>query len=617
MLTYTLTGNDICSSLTPIKVAAYVIDEDYSDEQSLVTFYSTEDIPVVAGGHVVFSTERTSEDYSTCGIYDYSGDSVEVDDGYVQEDVVIVPEATPDAFRNVVMVAGVDQDERSFNLILDKRWKYELSAVSRVNVKSADGTSEEKYVYVYIDGKHYFKYSESTPTIWLKYRMTDGSEDFVHESGEESPKDIPVEIVNKSTVRFKLSEIPEVVQKLLFDRPGWNADFGDKNAVEISREQFFLTDEDNYTIQYDAPIAELKVPVSQRFAVDTLQDENIQEHFVDEERRKAINRIAEMEKDVYHPVIPTALSGMSVEDCYKIKINLHFREHEGEDWLAPAESMWNGVENGTIKDGFSPIYKSRFEDVSGQSDLLTYLGFTVNDIRYQKNRLKKSFIRLMFYDSMSPSNQNMLCYATVFIDSGKAFMTYVRNIASKDYRTTEKTGLIGARPDREPTDKTESALGIEFTEDNIEDYRISSQFVIKGREHSDACSEGFYLYLWKDNFLGSEPQDIYMKAEFNHAGYGRTIPLMMPYWDEGKDGKNGIKTFEEIISDFQSDTTSYGVRKYMRYSYVRWKYRYDKKSGRHVYYLDPETYGSDVLNCKMKDNTITLNLYEAKIGNPE
>ena len=40
--------------------------------------------------------------------------------------------------------------------------------------------------------------------------------------------------------------------------------------------------------------------------------------------------------------------------------------------------------------------------------------------------------------------------------------------------------------------------------------------------------KGFYLYLFPE-YIG---KTIYMKVEFNHAGYGRTIPLV--YIQNGK-----------------------------------------------------------------------------------
>lgn len=625
MLKYVMTTDAVRSATKPVSIVTYNVDDEYSDDEMLVTFYSDEDIPVAAHGHVIFNTEMQTEDFSNTGILVYGSDgSVTANDGseYIPDGNFVTPSPTPDVFREVMEVLGVEKDEHSFTMLFKKRYEYSLNTLSRIT--DSEGTV---WWYFYVDGKHYYRYAD-TPAVYIECR--DSSGDILrkeNEEGQEVP--IDVQIVNISTFRLKETDIPSDMVGIIFHYSGSggdkNKDLGDTSVMSVSREQFYLTDKNEFTLQYDVSMAELKVPVQQNFNTDLLTDELLQEHFVDAEKEKAINSIKEMEKDVYHPVISTNTDNpQNFEDCYKIKINLHFREHRGDDWLAGPESYWNGTVteeiDGQVKpkdtefeNNFNPVYNGTglYNGVSSQSDLLTYLGFGVNDIRYQKSKLKKSFIRLMFYDSMNPADQNMLAYSTVFIDSGRAFMTYVKNINRSKYKTKDKDDLIGARPDREPS-------GSDLTTENVEDYRISSQFVIKGREHSDACSEGFYLYLWRDNFLGSYPQDIYMKVEFNHAGYGRTIPFMLPYFSKEKgDSKNGIKTYKDILTDFRSDSTIYGIRKYLRYSYVRWKYRYDKKSERHIYYLDPETYGEDVTTSKLTDNTIILNLYEAKIGNPE
>ena len=132
-----------------------------------------------------------------------------------------------------------------------------------------------------------------------------------------------------------------------------------------------------------------------------------------------------MEKDVYYPVIK---DGDSFSDVYTLRFNLHFREHRGDNWLVDGNSFWNGV---TQKNGNISINK----DITNNnvSDLLCFLDFNNNDVRYQKNKLKKSFLRLSFYDSMNPANQNMLGYSTIFLDSGNLFSKYVRHLETDEY----------------------------------------------------------------------------------------------------------------------------------------------------------------------------------------
>ena len=56
----------------------------------------------------------------------------------------------------------------------------------------------------------------------------------------------------------------------------------------------------------------------------------------------------------------------------------------------------------------------------------------------------------------------------------------------------------------------------------------------------------------------------------------------------------------------------YGIRQYTKFSYIHLKYQYDKENDKHIYYLDPDTYGNDVTSTN-DDNELIINLYEAKV----
>ena len=485
--------------------------------------------------------------------------------------------------------------------------------------------------------------------------------------------------------------------------------FGDVNGLKVYREtpyfqksvnSNFLTNTNNIFIYIEKPLYRISIPLSVNFETNTYQSDILNEQYVEDERNKSINNITDMEKDVYHPVIWNSCkedeNGCEIEDYVdginkevdKIVFNLHFRQHRGDDWLVEPDTYWNGCyvdkdnkvkfideiidENTDYSDvnyfSYKQIANGENEDIrrSKQSDLMTYLGFTNSDIRYQKNKLSRSFIRIMFYDSMNPGNQNLLYYSTIFVDSGKLFGKYIKYIEDTPYRsvvyeTNEDTetetinakdstiDLVGIKVDREPYgDLLKDEEDNDFTTlDQVEELRLSCQFTVRDKFQSDASSDGFYLYLWKDNESGVIPTDIYMKVEFNHAGFGRTIPFMMPFWDPYKYEKvpdkdkplkkKGIKTFKEILNDWNSikndngvwqceikeDETSktintdgqYGARQYMKYSYIHFKYKYDKIHKQHIYYLDDEFYGTKPEDggVHYKDNVMTINLYEAKM----
>lgn len=316
-----------------------------------------------------------------------------------------------------------------------------------------------------------------------------------------------------------------------------------------------------------------------------------------------------------------------------------------------------------------------------QSDLLSYLGFVNNDVKYQKSKLTKSFLRLSFYDSDNIGNQNLLQTSTIFLDGGELFAKYIKyinteeeyiasnkNIYTKteyDLLTDDKKSNLGFTNNGEPTanigdstvsgDKNtsynnsgvrvsrepmrKSAINIKNGDlgdniDELERLRLSSQIAITDKFSSKHSSEGFYFYTYKTNNNGVYPSDIYMRVDFCHAGYGRTLPFMMPYIRNNEqenieryvDRSNKIKTFDDIAYDWSAvdidkdgmplkddSDVGYDPIKYMKYCYIKLKYRYDKKTQKHIYYLDPDVYGDGVTSNNGHGHNIILNLYEAKI----
>ena len=580
-----------------------------------------------------------------------------------------------------------------------------------------DYNADEERWYLYFDQPHLFnppieerEYTEGSEE--LNYKITIFI-DFSYIGDEGSSVNGLAELECQYETPYELSYVfdgsDETINKLrsvVFTNEEQTEDndliFGDVNGLKVYREtpyfqksvnSNFLTNTNNIFIYIEKPLYRISIPLSINFETNTYQSDILNEQYVEDERNKAINKITDMEKDVYHPVIWDSSkedeNGYKIGDYVdginkeveKIVFNLHFRQHRGDDWLVEPDTYWNGcyadTTNNKIKfidevgeleyEGKYPNYFSynqiADDDIekeiyrSKQSDLLTYLGFENSDIRYQKNKLSRSFIRIMFYDSLNLGNQNLLYYSTIFVDSGKLFGKYINHIEDTPYNSVvyetdeetetetinaekSQTELVGIRVDREPTgdllkDEDDVAFG---NIDQIEELRLSCQFTVQDKFQSNASSDGFYLYLWKDNESGVIPTDIYMKVEFNHAGYGRTIPFMMPFWDPKKrydkendtlPQKQGIKTFREILDDWNSEKDEngiwqgeegitdgqYGARQYMKYSYIHFKYKYDKIHKQHIYYLDDEFYGTnpEYGGVHYQDNVMTINLYEAKM----
>lgn len=559
-------------------------------------------------------------------------------------------------FNETIVVSGVNENYNSFTCFINK---YNLLKVSTLSLQTIDGV---KYFYIYFKDGHYFEKThfdgETLNTkIYIFFRF--------YKNGEQKIAPMKFDYITNTILRCKFEDITN--EEILTEIKKWISDekqysfnevdtddltallnimfpngtdkelvVGKFSDVDVMRLQFLYKDDgETYTIstnlKYDVPLYTIPILFENSSLTDVDKEMNIKEHFVDYEKEKAINKITDMEKDVYIPVIWDSKKNKESDNkVYELRFNLHFRNHTlDDDWTTSTDSFWNGnyVENDKANlmdtvDGTDKKYQFFSKDVNSQADLLYYLGFTDKDVRYQKNKLKKSFLRLSFYDSTNQANQNLLAYYTIFYNIGEAYSKYMRHYNDEDYNYSNlnnetfesKNNLVGIRVNREPYNFKNTEISYE-----ADDIRIAAQFSVKDKYNSDSCSEGFYLYLWRDNDSGVIPSDIYMKVEFNHAGYGRSIPFMMPFVDTKKhEGETAsIKGFEDIINDFNNDgiDNPYGIRQYLKYSYIHFKYRYDKENFRHVYYLDNDTYGDYTKNSSVYDNdgVLSFNLYEAKI----
>ena len=535
----------------------------------------------------------------------------------------------------------VNTNTNTFSLELSKLFLLPTVSIGRVATYPNDVDIEEPiyYMYIYFQNSHLFnRYNSNGDEMKIKLYFN------CYTLNTIAFFPLEMEYVTPFSVRYKWDELNDNL-KALFEKDDENKKInpnGNIYNVEIYRETPLFGVYDNYIIYNNSPVCSINLPLGIKFRTD-LQKEQLMTDYLTDRRKKSINRITDMEKDVYHPVQWDNEKNKKKNDIYQIIFNLHFREHRYDDWNAAPDSYWNGVINDpTAKendDKLRLMNNSNEEELgffsygndnwkrSDQSDLLSYLNFTNEDVRYQKSKLKKSFLRLLFFDSMNPADQNLLAYSTVFIDSGALFSKYVRHFEGEGFSALNYNGdivlptslnLNGIRINREPMINGET---YEEFKNELEDVRLSSQLVIKDKYNSTTSSEGFYLYLWRDNDSGATPTDLYMKVEFNHAGYGRTIPFMMPYKDKDDDGKEKgeVKTFKEIVDDWrpteeEGKYVGYGIKRYMKYSYIHLKYQYDTVDKRHVYYVDTDLYKGTDKSIYGIDNTMKFDLYEAKIN---
>lgn len=584
----------------------------------------------------------------TTKVEDYKFDDG-FDEGLTHETYELVQSQETFTFNNEYKVLGLNENEVSFSFMTDKKFTLDVDRIVKYVYPVLNEDDNREEVMIYFNGAHYFDVDDDDITISFIYSKP-------YKSKVEEEKEFEIELDDEETVNNSEGFIRQtiVLPCILSDKETLSIDLkkldkkqkdflnglfsemesykqypinANLTGIEVFRDNFLFGDKTEYEFVFEKPTVTISLPLSNSFETNLFQSELLNEYFVEDEKKKAINKIVDIEKDVYYPCIceykndPDSANDYSlVSDAYTIKFNLHFREHIGDDWLVDNNSLWNGVKSHLEKNS-DDMNISKIDGLNEKvsqdsaSDLLTFLGFTNEDVHYQKNKLKKSFLRLSYYDSPDPTNQNMFGYSTIFFDTGDMFARYIKYMDEGDYTQIIRKDIgdyvlnekkVGIRVDREHGFKDE--------------FRLSSQFVVKSKNTSNTSSEGFYIYIWKDN-ESTIPQDLYMKVEFNHAGYGRTIPFMLPFYDHKKHGgtQGHIKSFKEILEDFDGKNDGpYGMKQYMKYSYIHLKYYYDKEKQIHRYFIDPETYGENCHDMNktedISDNTITINLYEAKIG---
>ena len=266
----------------------------------------------------------------------------------------------------------------------------------------------------------------------------------------------------------------------------------------------------------------------------------------------------------------------------EIIFNLHFRDRKdldkndgslNEGWKTTDSQYWNGI--GVNSEGMT------YRINQGSGDELNDLGFTEDDIKYRKSKLKKSFIRLLFYSSREMLSKDLLSYSTIFFDVGDLFQKYIK--------------IKGQGLECFDNKRTDNSL------------RLSSSFGVGNKYNKQKSSEGFYLYLFPTEIDSKNNETtIYMKVEFNHAGYGKTIPMMLPT----KQNKNGkyelIEVGPEFPINFMGWSAEDGVytdfERYQECIMIPITIRKDTTLNNYVYEFPFLT-----------GNTIVLNLFEPRV----
>jgi len=450
--------------------------------------------------------------------------------------------------------------------------------------------NEKRIYYATLDlpSQYTFSIEEIVGSSMYVCKPEINSTDFTDDFGRYMSEIICEEIVNNQ------SQYELFIQNKIFGETEISADlpFRMTNKPLSSDDYYNLFD--NLKIYVDNAYIHIPISLKMDVANNALQDDIITRDFFDAEKKKAINPIVDMEKDVYVPKYITSNGGSyngsktEFESVSQINFNFHFRTRNLDSWkvndgynnidYAADANAENGSNDNWFVTDFYPYREiikipESADTLQETSDLMGLLYFTNDDIFYQRSKVAKSFARLSFYDSTDPQTQSLLATSCVFVDEHKLFKRFIDNsqknnydygaFAEPEYKKNDdgyvspsatysgKTSVYkGSKKDITELHKyNKISVKTEFLGQSgkmqysaksdcekikiDESRRISSRLTVENKYVTDTSSEGFYLYMFREYSEKLHPKPIYMKIEFNHAGIGKQIPFLIPmHWIE-------------------------------------------------------------------------------------
>ena len=418
----------------------------------------------------------------------------------------------------------------------------------------------------------------------------------------------------------------------------------------ITKESFALSEIRGVDEVYDSiklfnPSSYVKIPlnIGNDFAVNSLQEDILKNIFAKEETKKAINPYIDMEREIYYPAYR---KGNNVSLINELQFYLHFRSRDLNEWKIN-EDIFENEDRSNIKskcnwnifdsyDNYDTNNTSYIDSETNKhlrpeikddydmryyqpSDLLHFLNFTTDDVFYRKSKISKSFLRLLFFDSIDMANQTLLYSCTVFMNENKLYKTYIDNAVRNDnYYGSVSEDLNDKKVLTSKTISVYNDYGIlegEGTDEEKfyvtfgENKRLDASFSVKNRYESEESAEGFYLHIFKNYCEKLHEKTIYMKVEFNHAGEGRTINMLMPMKYDGDEPELMELGIGNQGRDVETFKKGYALDELYKHLFIPIKVVYNEENKKYIYYLPkglaPEKYNNDKI--------MKFNLYELKI----
>lgn len=283
-------------------------------------------------------------------------------------------------------------------------------------------------------------------------------------------------------------------------------------------------------------------------------NEALAEYIENDMKESLVPPIVDMERVKYVPVVSGETEFINAT---ALTLDFHFRKrklNEGDNtnltknniyadgWDVEEErwniDWWNGMDYSG--DAFSDSDFKRFlRDNGTTSDLIGYLNFTDADVYYRKKKVSKSFVRLLFYTSPYMDSQKLLYYSTIYFDEATLFGKYVKQLMFMDEHPDSVK-----YPDfiKDVPAENSATSKVVFCENTNVSARVDTEIEVTNEYDRTRSAEGFNLYLFAEDAVlkdvdeqGDEKADrtIYMRIEFNHAGNGKTIPMIQNWPKEG------------------------------------------------------------------------------------
>jgi hypothetical protein len=270
------------------------------------------------------------------------------------------------------------------------------------------------------------------------------------------------------------------------------------------------------TISSASTATTINIPINMEYQLVD-QSELINRDFVDVEVEKAINPILDYEKVRF---LPLDTNNVHID---QITYNLNL-----------------------LLSGGTTLGATDYESI----------GFNDDDIKFERENFKQTFLNLSFYDTDNPLVQRLISNITIFSE-----------INPSDLLPINTTTGIPGQP------KPAKQIHLTF---------VLTNPILNPR----GFSEGYHLYDYKDELKIGEYKYLYMRASFKNAKTGKNTNLMV-------------------------DSIPYSIDNLVHTLYTR--YKLIRTNTGFYYEIDDTYHGNGVVgpnNVSYASNNVTVNLYQ-------